>query len=388
MTRPKNSWVFFIIVVSQFCGTSLWFAGNAVLPQLQSLYNWQQSSLGYLTSSVQLGFIAGTLLFAITGITDKLSPSRIFFVCSLIAASCNALSLIDPSSFALVLASRGLTGFFLAGIYPVGMKIAADWNEHGLGHWLGALVGALVLGTAFPHALKLFPQFIDARALLIAVSFLATAGGLFVLLFTKDGPFRKSATHFAFSEVKTAFTVPAFRAPAFGYFGHMWELYAFWAFVPWSVNFYIQSHPQVVTSPLFLSFTIIGAGALGCFIGGRLSIRFGSKAVAQTALISSGICCLLSPWIWSFPPVFFYSLMLFWGLMASADSPQFSALIASNAPPAVRGSAITITICIGFAISIITIQLLDYARTIIAPEFLFLFLAPGPILGVLLLNRK
>ena len=205
MPSAKANRVFFIIILSQFCGTSLWFAGNAVLPQLQLLHHWQPNALGYLTSAVQLGFIAGTLLFALTGITDKYSPTNVFFYCSIVAALSNAIVLLDSSSFGLVLISRGLTGFFLAGIYPVGMKIAADWNEQGLGHWLGSLVGALVLGTAFPHGLQLFPQFIEPSLLIAAVSVLAVTGGLLVYLFVKDGPFRKPSTRFSFSEIKTVF---------------------------------------------------------------------------------------------------------------------------------------------------------------------------------------
>jgi MFS family permease len=388
MPGSSSSRVFFIIVFSQFCGTSLWFATNAVLPQLQVLYDWQPHALGHLTSTVQLGFIIGTLLFALSGITDKISPSKIFFLSSMVAAISNVLVLMDPSSFSLMLVSRGLTGFFLAGIYPVGMKIAADWNEHGLGHWLGALVGALVLGTAFPQALKLIPQFIDPVTLIIGVSVLAVFGGFLIYLAVKDGPFRKPAAHFSFSEIRTVFKSASFRAPAFGYFGHMWELYAFWAFVPWAIQYYSELHPSVDFSIPFLSFLVIGAGALGCFVGGQLSFRFGSKKIAQTALVLSGICCLISPFIWSLSPVFFFSLMFFWGFMAAADSPQFSALVAANAPTSVRGSAITITICIGFAISIITIQLLAYMQTVVSPEYLFLLLSPGPAIGVLLLNRQ
>ena len=388
MPGSKSSKVFFIIVFSQFCGTSLWFATNAILPQLQVLYSWQADALGHLTSSVQLGFIAGTLLFAISGITDKISPSKIFFVSSVIAALSNAVVLIDPSSFGLMLISRALTGFFLAGIYPVGMKIAADWNEGGLGHWLGALVGALVVGTAFPQALKLIPHFLEPNVLVTGVSILALLGGALVFLLIKDGPFRKPATHFSFSEVGTAFKIPGFRAPAFGYFGHMWELYAFWAFVPWTVNFYLSQYAYDGVHPSFFSFLIIAAGGVGCFVGGRLSFRMGSKRVAQTALIASGICCLISPFMWSLEFTHFFAFMLFWGFMAAADSPQFSALVAANAPTSVRGSAITITICIGFAISVITIQLLNIMQSVITPEYLFLLLAPGPIIGVLLLNRK
>jgi MFS family permease len=388
MPRATSGRVFFIIIFSQFCGTSLWFATNAALPQLQSLYNWQPNALGHLTSAVQVGFIVGTLLFAVSGITDKISPSKIFFFSSIIAASCNAMVLIDPSSFGLMLTSRGFTGFFLAGIYPVGMKIAADWNEQGLGHWLGALVGALVLGTAFPHGLKLIPQFVDPNALVLAVSLLGLLGGVLVFLFIKDGPFRKPATHFSFSEVRTAFKFSPFRAPALGYFGHMWELYAFWAFVPWAVNFYLSQYTYGGVHPSLFSFMIIGAGAIGCFVGGKLSFRVGSKRVAQTALIASGICCLISPFIWSLSVNHFFAIMLFWGFMSAADSPQFSALVAANAPVSIRGSAITITICVGFAISIITIQLLTFMQSIIAPQYLFLLLAPGPIVGVLLLNRQ
>lgn len=387
MPRATLGRVLFIIVFSQFCGTSLWFATNAVLPQLQSLYGWHANSLGHLTSSVQVGFIVGTLLFAISGITDKISPSKIFFVSSLIAASCNAIVLIDPSSFGLMLTSRALTGFFLAGIYPVGMKIAADWNEQGLGNWLGALVGALVLGTAFPYGLKLFPQFIEPNVLLIAVSLFAAAGGLSIYFFVKDGPYRRPSARFSFSEIQTVFKSSTFRAPAFGYFGHMWEVYSFWAFVPWAVHFYSESNSYFDNVAL-LSFVIIGAGAVGCFVGGKLSFRFGSKRIAGLTLIASGVCCLLSPWIWSLSPLLFLSFMIFWGVTVAADSPQFSALVAVNAPSSVRGSAITLTTCIGFAVTIVSLQLLTYLQSSIPSEYLLLLLAPGPIVGVLLLYRK
>jgi hypothetical protein len=267
------------------------------------------------------------------------------------------------------------------------MKIAADWNEQGLGHWLGALVGALVLGTAFPHGLKLLPQFIEPNALIIAVSLLAAMGGTLIMLFVKDGPYRKPSTHFSFSEIRSAFSVPSFRAPALGYFGHMWELYAFWAFVPWAIHFYISKNSFAAHESL-LAFIVIASGTIGCIVGGKLSASVGSKKIARFALVASGICCLLSPWVWSLSPVFFLAFMIFWGVMVVADSPQFSALVAIHAPASVRGSAITITVCIGFAISIVSIQLLNSLQTILPGEYLFLLLAPGPALGVLLMNRS
>lgn len=387
MNSTPSSRIFFILILSQFCGTSLWFAGNAILPQLQSLYHWQVDALGYLTSSVQLGFIVGTLSISLSGITDRHSPSIIFFVSSFAGAAVNALCLFEISSFPLALTSRFLTGVFLAGVYPVGMKIAADWREQGLGNWLGVLVGALTLGTSFPHALRLFPEFMNPHALTITVSILATLGGILVFIFIKDGPFRKPALKFSFSDVSKVFQVPSFRSAALGYFGHMWELYAFWAFVPWVLTAY-QSFSGAAFNIALWSFAIIAAGFFGCLIGGQLSNKFGSKGIATVALVSSGLCCLASSFIFMLPQEIFFLVMLFWGFMVVADSPQFSALVAFHAPPEVRGSAITIITCMGFAITIVSIQLLSFLQTQLASNFLLIFLAPGPILGIYYMYRK
>ncbi|HTH54397.1 MAG TPA: MFS transporter [Cyclobacteriaceae bacterium] len=378
--------IFATLLVSQFCGTSLWFAGNAVLPQLQLRFQWPPEALGYLTSSVQLGFIIGTLTIAWSGLSDRNSPSKVFFVSSVFGAGANLLALIDLSSFPWVLCGRLLTGFFLAGIYPIGMKIAADWREQGLGHWLGALVGALVLGTAFPQSLNLFPGLIKAEALTLIVSMLAVLGGILVLFLIQDGPFRKGALKFSFADVSNVFKQESFRSPAFGYFGHMWELYAFWAFVPWAVSTFNRLNGVTFEVP-FWSMIIIASGFLGCLIGGQFSKSLGSKRVAAMALVCSGLCCLISPLVFHFPATLFFALMIFWGVMVVADSPQFSALVAQNAKPEVRGSAITITTCIGFAITIFSIQLLNFLQQKVPPHFLFFFLLPGPILGLITLLR-
>jgi predicted MFS family arabinose efflux permease len=364
----------------------LWFAGNAILPQLQSLHGWQTNAVGYLTSSVQLGFISGTLLIALTGITDRFSPSTIFFMSSVIGAACNLISLIEVSSFSMIIASRFLTGVALAGIYPVGMKIAADWREQGLGHWLGALVGALVLGTSFPHALKLFPELVNANALIIMVSAIAAAGGLMVWFFIPDGPFRKTAQRFSFASVRQVFKHREFRSAALGYFGHMWELYAFWAFVPWILSTYTQQ--AKIDLPLALgSFIIIAAGAVGCWLGGIFSQRLGSRKIATTALICSGACCLFSPMIFQLSPLLLFSFLIFWGFMVVADSPQFSTLVAQHAPQQFRGSAITMTVCIGFAITILSIQLLNFFQLQLPVSWLLILLLPGPVLGVMALAK-
>lgn len=336
---------------------------------------------------MQLGFIIGTLVIATSGVSDKNSPSKVFFISSLLGALSNLISLIDISSFGLVLGSRLFTGFFLAGIYPIGMKIAADWREQGLGHWLGALVGALVLGTAFPQSLNLFPAWISAETLAMVVSLLAAMGGVMVLFLIEDGPFRKIAAGFSFSAVTKAFRQPSFRSPAFGYFGHMWELYAFWAFVPWAIGIFNEIEGEKFSVP-FWSLVIIASGFLGCVVGGQYSKKIGSRKVAIIALACSGICCVISPFMFQLPPELFLALMIFWGIMVVADSPQFSALVAQNAPAEVRGSAITITTCIGFAITIFSIQLLNLMQQQIQPQYLFLLLAPGPVVGLVGLLRS
>ncbi len=386
MKTTSSKKIFYLIVFAQFCGTSVWFAGNAVLPQLQAQYGLPSSSLGFLTSSTQLGFILGTLVFAVTGITDRLSPSKVFFISSIFASAINAVMLYDASSFALILLTRFGVGVALAGIYPVGMKIAADWNQQGLGHWLGALVGALVLGTAFPHSLKLIPNLPDLNISIVVVSLLCLTGGLIIFMFVPDGPFRKPASAFSFFGITRAFAVPEFRAPALGYFGHMWELYAMWAFIPFIYEYYAEVN-SVTLSASALAFVTIGAGAVGCYGGGILSMRIGSSSLATFALLSSGSCCLISPFLWHLPPAIFILIMLFWGVTMAADSPQFSALVARSAPADVRGSAITMVVCIGFAITIISIQLLAFLKTIISFEYLFLILLPGPVVGCLVMRK-
>lgn len=386
MKTKDSAKIFYLIVLAQFCGTSVWFAGNSVLPQLQQQFGLPSTSLGFLTSSTQLGFILGTLVFAISGLSDKFSPSKVFFISSVFASALNACMLFNTSSFELILLTRFTVGVSLAGIYPVGMKIAADWNQQGLGHWLGALVGALVLGTAFPYSLKLIPQLPNVENIIIAVSIFCFIGGLIVYLFVPDGPFRKSSSEFSFFGITKAFSSNGFRAPSLGYFGHMWELYTMWAFIPAVFSYYADVN-NITINPSALAFVTIGVGALGCYGGGILSMRIGSSALATYALLCSGICCLLSPFVFHLPFTLFLIFMIFWGITMAGDSPQFSALVAKNAPADVRGSAITIVVCIGFAITIISIQLLSFLKTIIPFEYLFLVLLPGPILGCLAMRK-
>ena len=378
------------IVISQFLCTSLWFAGNAILPDIIRQFNLDESFLANLTSSVQFGFIAGTLFFAIFTISDRFSPSMVFFVCSIVAAAFNLGIIIPGISSGAFLFFRFSTGFFLAGIYPVGMKIASDYYQQGLGKSLGLLVGALVLGTALPHLLKSAATDWPWKYVIISISLLSVAGRLIMLLFVPDGPFRRVAGKLNPGAILTAFRDRHFRRYAFGYFGHMWELYAFWAFVPvmLAANKNYRHNDLHIS---FWSFVIIASGGLACIIGGILSQKTGAARIAVISLLLSCCCCLLSPFfllIESMPVLI--SFLLFWGLVVIADSPMFSTLVAQNAPQESRGTALTIVNCIGFAITIVSIQMIKFLSADIDARYVYLLLSAGPILGLiaLLKNKK
>lgn len=375
-----------LIVLSQFAGTSLWFAGNAILPDIQRELQLQGDALSYITSFVQLGFISGTLGFAILSIADSFHPSRVFFISSVLAALANVSMIWWAKDMYSLLLLRFATGFFLAGIYPVGMKIAADWYEQGLGKALGFLVGALVLGSAFPHLLKGSSYALPWKQVIYVTSLVAATGGLLMLLLVPVGPFRKRGTVFHPKALIHVFRSAQFRSAAGGYFGHMWELYTFWAFVPVLLQIHQQQTSASYNIPLW-SFIIIGIGSLSCVAGGYISRNTGSAKVAFYALVSSGICCCVYPFFLQSGQGLFLLFMLVWGIAVIADSPQFSALVAQTAPPENKGTALTFVTCIGFAITIVSIQLLGFLFHRYQSAYTFLLLIPGPVIGLRLLYR-
>lgn len=383
-TRPLR--ILPAIVLSQLAGTSLWFAGNAVLPDLQAKLGLPDRAIGDMTSAVQLGFIAGTLVFALLAVSDRYSPRATFLACALLGAGCNASAYMAGGSLPLLLGGRFATGFFLAGIYPVGMKIASGWYKHDLGKALGFLVGALVLGTALPHLVRGLGQTLAWEAVMLSVSAIAVAGGFLMYTLVPDGPFLVPGAKFDPRALLAIFRSPGFRASSFGYFGHMWELYAFWAFVPPLLAAYIAGGGQLGLNTSLIAFAVIAAGAVGCVFGGLLSLRTGSARVAFAQLTASGLCCLLSPLAFLATPVLLIAFLLFWGVVVVGDSPQFSALNARYAPSDQVGSALTIANSIGFGISIVSIQVLNQAAAALPAQYLFLLLIPGPVFGLLALR--
>jgi MFS family permease len=377
MTAPRH--VLPVLVFAQFAGTSLWFAVNAVMPDLQHELGWPASAVGRLTSALQLGFIVGTLVFALLAIADRFSPRRVFVVCSLAGALCTVGAWWMVRDLSALWMWRAATGFFLAGIYPVGMKIASQWFPQGLGAALGWLIGALVLGTASAHGLRGLSGELPWPSVMLGVAALAAAGGVMLFALLPEAPTGPARTSvFEWRALAAMWTDWRVRASVLGYFGHMWELYTLWVIVP----LILASRLNGMALSL-AAFAVVGSGALGCVGGGWLARRWGSARVATGQLAISGVCCALAPWLIDASVGWFALWLLIWGITVSGDSPQFSALTASNAPSQAVGSVLTLTNSIGFAISIVSIELFTTLAQHHVLGALLPWLGLGPLLGVL-----
>ena len=371
-----------ILVLAQFFGTSPWFAVNAVMPDLQRELGWANAAVGALTSSLQLGFIVGTLVFALLAIADRFSARRVFLLCAVTGGACTVGAWAMVRDYEALMAWRFATGFFLAGIYPVGMKIAAQWYTKGLGGALGLLLGALVLGSASAHALRAMGDALPWPALMLGVAALSAMSGL-LLYFATDDPPQATArvSTLQWSALTTLWTDARVKASVLGYFGHMWELYTMWVMVPLILATRLQG-----TALSWTAFAVLGAGAMGCAVGGWIAQRWGSARVAGVQLSISGLCCLATPFMLNASDGLFYAWLLVWGITVAGDSPQFSTLTARNAPPQAVGSVLTLTNSIGFAISIVSILLFVSLSETVALGWLLPWLAIGPALGLLALR--
>lgn len=367
-----------VLVLAQFAGTSLWFAVNAVMPDLQRELGWPTAALGTLTSSLQFGFIAGTLVFALLAIADRFPPRLVFLVCALAGAACTVGAWAMVRNYTALLAWRFATGLFLAGIYPVGMKIAAQWYSKGLGAALGLLIGALVLGSASAHALRALGGALPWPSLMLGVAALAALGGVFLYAWVGDAPGAEArVATLQWRALGTLWTDARVRSSVLGYFGHMWELYTMWVLVPLILATRLHG-----TALSWTAFGVLGAGVIGCAGGGWIALRWGSARVAGTQLAISGLCCLSAPWLMQAPDALFYGWLLLWGITVSGDSPQFSTLTARNAPPQAVGSVLTLTNSIGFGISIVSILLFVSLVDRVPLGHLVPWLAAGPVLGL------
>lgn len=369
-----------LIVIAQFLGTSLWFAGNAAAPELGALLG-RPGIVASITSAVQFGFIAGTLVFAIFSIPDRFSPVKVFLYSALIAALFNLLITLLPLQLGFMLVCRFGVGFFLAGIYPVGMKIASDYFQEGLGKALGFLVGALVFGTAFPHLIRGLGLSFDWQITFYTTSILALAGGLLIGFLVPDGPYHKANPVFDLRLLPKLSKIDSLKSAASGYFGHMWELYTFWAFVPLLIM-YLNNSSELSASDSLLTFAVIAVGAVSCAFGGIISSRLGSRKVATIALFGSGLCCLLLYFLQGNQPLIWIPLLILWGIFVTPDSPQFSTLVAQSVKSEYRGTALTLVNSLGFFLSILSILFAQFLLTWLSIVEVLSLLIIGPVLGL------
>jgi MFS family permease len=378
-----------IIVLSQVLCCSSWFAVNAIIENLGAKIGASANFLANATIAIQLGFIVGTLVFALLAIADRFSPSKIFFVSSVFVTLFNLVLLLPAIEIAGVIASRFVVGFFLAGIYPIGMKIASDYFDKGLGKSLGFLVGALALGTSFPHFIKSFVVGLSWQYVIYATSLMTLLGGFVLILNVPDGPYKKAIQKLSPKHLFDGFKNVNFKSASLGYFGHMWELYTFWAFVPVMLKSHFEYNAIENSNIPLISFFVIAAGTVSCVIGGYLSKHFQEKKLATIALLLSCFCCLLSPFfLYSHSSMATIAFLIFWGMVVIADSPLFSTLIARFAPAASKGTALTLVTCIGFAITIISIKLISFLATKIDQQYIYTLLSIGPVIGLLSLVKK
>ncbi|MFL5338891.1 MAG: MFS transporter [Gemmataceae bacterium] len=363
------------IVLAQFLGTSLWFSGNAAAADLARLWNLDEAQRGWLLTAVQLGFIAGTLAISLSGLADAFPASGIFAVAALLGAAANAGFALLSGNLIEAICFRFVTGLALAGVYPLGMKLVVTWAPQQAGAALGWLVGALTLGTASPHLIRGLGTHWQWQTVVLTASAFALAGGGLVLILG-DGPAKPKRLPPRWGAVVGVFRIPAFRSSALGYFGHMWELYAFWYLVPKLVAD-VRGGDSSLTA-----FAVIAVGFVGCVVGGLVARRRGSRPVAAVALAASGVCCVLFPFLGPFPVRARLALLLVWGVAVVADSPQFSALSAKACPAEAVGAALAVQNGIGFLITVFAIQLTAWQWPNLGVQTVWL-LAPGPALGLL-----
>jgi MFS family permease len=373
------------IAIAELFGSSLWFSANSATADLMRAWDLGSAEIGWLTNAVQLGFIVGTLSVALSGLADRVSAARLFAWSAVVGAALNALFALGTDGLALGLVLRFLVGVCLAGVYPLGMKLVVSWAPDRAGSALALLVGMLVLGTALPHFNRELGADWSWRWAVLASSGLALVAAALVAALG-DGPHLKRGRAGAPRlEVLTAFGIPRFRAAALGYFGHMWELYAYWTLLPLLVvsGGLDRAFPEFGVSGL--SFAVIGIGAIGCFLGGALSRVVGSARVAAGALALSALSALLfGLFAGDLPPLALLALMLVWGISIPADSAQFSALSARACPPHMVGGALAIQNAVGFIITVGAITLATALFPALGLDVAWILL-PGPLLGLVAL---
>jgi MFS family permease len=372
-----------IVCLGEFLGMTLWFSATAITPLLVREYHISTEQSAWLTMAVQAGFVGGTLLSAVANLADLLNPRTLMFIGSLAGAMANAAVLVAPGA-AIVIALRFLTGASLALVYPPGMKIAAGWFRDQRGLALGLLIGALTLGKAFPHLLTAISGE-SWRTPMLMVSALSAIGGVLVLAIVKDGPYVTPTSPFDPHAIGRIIGTPGARQATLGYLGHMWELYAMWTWVGVfaTASFAATGMANPSASGSLAAFLAIGSGAAGCTMAGYFADRLGKARVAIWAMLVSATCAALTAVVFAGSPLWLFVLVMIWGFAVVADSAQFSALVSEHAPADHIGTALTLQTCLGFLLTMVTIEYLPRVASAVGWRWASLLLVPGPLFGAL-----
>jgi MFS family permease len=374
-----------ILSIAELLGMSLWFAGSAVAPQLAEQWSLTASEAGWLSTVVQLGFVAGTAIAALLNLADAL-PSRWYFASAAFAGAITNAALLEAPGFRTALALRFLTGACLAGVYPPAMKMIATWFQSRRGLAIGTVVGALTAGKATPYLVHAIPG-VGVTPVVMSASVGAVLASLIVLAVYRDGPFPFPRRPFSWSLARVVFESRDYRSVLGGYAGHMFELYSYWVWIPLFLAASVADQGVSASTVSLLSFGAIAVGAVGCIWGGAVADRVGYTRFVIGAMAVSGTCALLTPLVFGRSLPLLTMLVLLWGAAVIADSAQFSTLVTRVVPPHAVGTALTLQTSIGFLLTTISIQLIPPIVAQVGWKYAFPLLAIGPAIGIVVIRR-